>query len=170
MPSANRPMISSGWRELRRVIRLSSASDGGERAEAGHPQRRDVGHAGERDTSPTITHGRNALAGEHEAGDQRHEVAAHARAEDRRSTLTCASLNSSYHAIWIASSFGSFDIFGSSSKPSSADDLLAQIGEAHGQRIDAGKLLDQRDADVFGVGPLHGVTSAALAFLSDLPS
>ena len=29
------------------------------------------------------------------------------------------SFHSSYHAIWMASSFGSFDVFGSSSNPSS---------------------------------------------------
>ena len=40
-----------------------------------------------------------------------------------------------------------------------ADHLLAQIGEAHGQRIHAGEFLDQRDADILGVSPLHGVTS-----------
>ena len=36
------------------------------------------------------------------------------------------------------------------------EDALAQVGEAQGQRIDAGKFLDQRDGDVFGIGPLHG--------------
>src|SRR5579862_2123445 len=48
---------------------------------------------------------------------------------------------------------------------------LAQIGKTDGQRIDAGKLLGQRDADVFGIGPLHGVTSCGLRSLrSDFPS
>src|SRR5437773_2465088 len=50
------------------------------------------------------------------------------------------------------------------------DDALAQIGEADGQRIDAGKLLRERNADVFGVLPFHRDTSSVLrSFLSDLP-
>src|SRR5262249_29900031 len=49
--------------------------------------------------------------------------------------------------------------------------FLAQVGEANRQRIEIGELLGERDADVLGVGPLHGVTSCALrSFLSDLPS
>jgi len=51
------------------------------------------------------------------------------------------------------------------------DDFLAQVGEAHRQRIDPGELLGERDADVFRVGPLHDCTASALrAFLSDFPS
>src|SRR5260221_1672379 len=48
---------------------------------------------------------------------------------------------------------------------------LAEIREAEGQRIDAREFLREGNADVFGLRPLHGVTSCAFrSFLSDLPS
>ena len=48
-------------------------------------------------------------------------------------------------------------------------DAFAQIGEAYGERIHPWKLVDQGDADVFGVGPLHRVASSFFR-RSDLPS
>src|SRR5690349_19974326 len=90
------------------------SEDRRKRAEAGDPQRRNVGHALHHDLADDHPGQKRADAQEH-AGGQRHEVAAHARTEDADH---CASLNSSYHAIWIASSFGSLDAFGSSLKPS----------------------------------------------------
>src|SRR4051794_11476926 len=51
------------------------------------------------------------------------------------------------------------------------ENAVAEVREPDRQGIDVGELLGQRDADVFGVGPLHGVTPSALrSFLSDLPS
>ena len=48
---------------------------------------------------------------------------------------------------------------------------FAQVGEPQRQRIDPRKLLDERDRDIFGVSPLHGLTSSVFrSFLSDLPS
>ena len=47
--------------------------------------------------------------------------------------------------------------------------VRTQIGEANRQGIEIRKLLGQRDADVFGVGPLHDVTPS-VARRSDLPS
>ena len=56
-------------------------------------------------------------------------------------------------------------------EPVERDDFSRRSVKRTGQRIDAGELLHQRDADVFRVGPLHGVTSCALrSFRSDLPS
>ena len=81
MPSATSPTTSSGWREFLRVIRLSSGEDGGERAEAGDPQRRDVGNARQRDVVDDDP-GEEGARGQHQAGDERDEVRAHARAED----------------------------------------------------------------------------------------
>src|SRR4051812_25692650 len=51
------------------------------------------------------------------------------------------------------------------------ENAVAKVREPDGQGIDAGELLGERDADVLGVRPLHGVTPSALrSFLSDLPS
>ena len=125
MPSATRPMSSSGWREFLRVIRLSSRR-GPPRARRGRqprappcPERRSSDDVADDDP------GQKRAGGEHDAGDERDEVRAHAGAEDAHAADSLmhrllASLHSSYHAIWIASSFGSFDVFGSSSKSSSA--------------------------------------------------
>src|SRR3954471_13684439 len=55
-------------------------------------------------------------------------------------------------------------------EPVEADYLLAKIGEADREGIDPGEFFGERDPDVLRVCPLHGVTSCALAFLSDLPS
>ncbi len=71
----------------------------------------------------------------------------------------------------MASSFGSFDVFGIVVEALEREDAVAKVGEAEGERIDARKLLGERDRDVFRVGPLHGVTSSVFrSFLSDLPS
>src|SRR5262249_9609158 len=91
---------------------------GGERAEADDPQRRHLGHAVHHlaaDDDPR----KKCADREDQARGERDEVGAHARAQDAAAAHP-ASLNCSYQAIWIASSFGSFDFFGSSSKPSSA--------------------------------------------------
>ena len=99
MPSAQRPMTSSGWREFLRVIRLSSASTRRDRTEADDPERRDVGHARQRlavDDHP----GEKRADGEDQAGDERDEIGAHPRAEDVRPTAFIARpCHSSYHAI-----------------------------------------------------------------------
>ena len=42
---------------------------------------------------------------------------------------------------------------------------VAQVGEPDRQRIDVRELLGERDPDVFGVGPLHGVDLLGLAIL-----
>src|SRR5579872_5700081 len=52
-------------------------------------------------------------------------------------------------------------------EPFERENALAQVREPDGQRIGAGKLLRERDADVFRIGPLHRVTSC---LRSDLPS
>ena len=81
MPSANRPMISSGWREFLRVIRLSSASTA---ASAPRPATHSAATSG----TPSIDDaaddhpGQKRADGEDDAGDQRDEIAAHPRPED----------------------------------------------------------------------------------------
>jgi len=61
MPSANRPMMSSGCREFLRVTRLSMASVA---ARTPRPPAQSAATSGTPgiDTLPTMTHGRNALA------------------------------------------------------------------------------------------------------------
>src|SRR6266496_3775238 len=89
-----------------------------QRAEPGNPDGPQVGHAAARvfaDDHP----GEKRADGQTDAGGQRHEIAAHSRPEHVPDRHACASFHSSYHAIWIASSLGSFDRFGSSSQPSS---------------------------------------------------
>ena len=65
----------------------------------------------------------------------------------------------------MASSFDSFDLAGSPVKPSSSSDILEQVGEAHGERIDLRKFLLELDADLFRVFPgdffCHARSSAA---------
>ena len=83
------------------------------------------------------------------------------------------SFHSSYQAIWIASSLGSFDAFASSSKPSSWRTRSRRSVNltVRGSRI--GKLLLQGNADVLGFRPLHGRTPSAFFSSSvrpDLPS
>src|SRR5207247_9863206 len=58
--------------------------------------------------------------GQRDSGRQRDQVAAHARTEHVPDDHDWASFHSSYQAIWIASSFGSLDDFGSSLNPSRA--------------------------------------------------
>src|SRR5437762_13835287 len=48
------------------------------------------------------------------------------------------------------------------------EDAVAQVGEPDGQRIHSGKLLGERDPDVFRIGPLHDALWPAIR--SDFPS
>src|SRR5579863_5521809 len=84
---------------------------GREGAEPGNPERLDVGHASDGDVANDHPRQERARRQQH-ARDQRHEIGAHARTEDPARGYW-VSFHSSYQAIWIASSFGSFDIFGS---------------------------------------------------------
>src|SRR3979409_1056632 len=61
MPNAARPRTSSGWREFLRVIKLSVASTA-DRAPRPSTQRPPMPGTPRRDTLPTTTQGRNALA------------------------------------------------------------------------------------------------------------
>src|SRR5262245_9446962 len=87
--------------------------------ESDNPQRRGIGYSGKADFSDANP-GQKGTYGESHAGNLRHDVGPHAGPEHSSNRHYCASLNSSYHAIWIASSFGSFDALGSSSKPERA--------------------------------------------------
>src|ERR1051325_217189 len=58
-------------------------------------------------------------------------------------------------------------------EPVELKDALAQVRESYGKRVDLGEFFAERNADVLGVGPLHGRTSAAFfssSVWSDLPS
>src|SRR4051812_24160886 len=167
MPSANSPMISSGCREFLRVIRLSSARTA---ARAPRPATHSASTSGTPviDTLPTTTHGRNALTA---STTPAISGTKYARIPGRKIPFMLLGVLE----FLVPRHLDRFELrlvrqLRIVVEAVQRGDFLAQVGEAHGQRIEPGKFLHQRDADVFGVGPLHGVTSAALAFLSDLPS
>src|SRR5712691_7156630 len=54
-------------------------------------------------------------------------------------------------------------------EPVELKDPLAQVRESYGKRVELGKLFIQCDADVLGVGPLHGCTSAGFFSSSRSP-
>ena len=82
MPSATRPTSSSGWREFLRVIRLSVASTSRQRAEADDPERGRVGKAAQRHVADDDP-GKKRADRQHQPGDERDEIRAHARPEHR---------------------------------------------------------------------------------------
>src|SRR5436190_15930223 len=167
MPSATRPMMSSGWREFFRVRRLRNARTA---AIAPSPMTQSAGTSGTPfiATSPTRTQGRNALAlrTTPAASGTKYPRIPGVKITDNAMLLRVLELLVPCHLnrLELRLVRGSRII----AEAVERHHVLAQVGEPNRQRIDAWKLLRQGDADVFRISPFH--FAASCGFRSDFPS
>src|SRR6516164_3622475 len=174
MPSATSPMSNSGWREFFRVMRLSNARMA---ASAPRPAIQSPGTSGTPfiSTPLTITHGRNALivsATPATRGTKYPRMPGRKIAVMPRGLMTRSM--ASILELFLPCHLNGFELCLVRGpwivvKPVQRDDAVAEIGKTEGERVDALKLLGERDADVLGIGPFHRATSSGFLTV-DLPS